>query len=224
MLVLNNVNKSYRENHVIKDLSLSFEEGKVYSIIGPNGVGKTTLINLMAGIANADNGTILLEGLDTKLRHCKAKIGYAVSETYMYPNVTIIELIKMVCEIKYEHIEYQEIKKILIDFELYDNRNKLIEECSMGMKKKLGIIISFLGEPKLILLDEPTNGVDTKGIIMLKSYIHKAKKRNAIIIITSHVLDFVNAVSEENIFVVKGKTIRIMDKEKSLEQWFEELY
>lgn len=224
MLVLNNVNKSYRENHVIKDLSLSFEEGKVYSIIGPNGVGKTTLINLMAGIANADNGTILLEGLDTKSRYCKAKIGYAVSETYMYPNVTIIELIKMVCEIKYEHIEYQEIKKILIDFELYDNRNKLIEECSMGMKKKLGIIISFLGEPKLILLDEPTNGVDTKGIIMLKSYIHKAKKRNAIIIITSHVLDFVNAVSEENIFVVKGKTIRIMDKEKSLEQWFEELY
>lgn len=196
----------------------------MYSVIGPNGSGKTTMIKSMAGMTNITAGTISIDGEDTMLRQTKKQIGYAMDEEGCYPNFTLYEIMQLANDIKY-HGEYaNQIRELLQEFSLWENKNMLYTKCSLGMKKKLSLCLSFLGTPSLILLDEPTNGVDTKGIITLKKQIEQAKKREAILVVTSHVLDFVGKIADENIFINAGKICCVVDSHDDLEKIYEHIY
>ena len=224
MLIMDKVTKKYDDIHGIFDINLKLKKGNVYSVIGPNGSGKTTLIKSMAGMTNITAGTILLDDENTMLRQTKKQIGYAIDEEGCYPNFTLYEIMQLANDIKY-HGEYaNQIRELLQEFSLWENKNMLYTKCSLGMKKKLSLCLSFLGTPSLILLDEPTNGVDTKGIITLKKQIEQAKKREAILVVTSHVLDFVGKIADENIFINAGKICCVVDSHDDLEKIYERIY
>ena len=191
MLEICNLTKKYDKEKGIFDLSYSFEEGKIYALVGPNGAGKTTLIQMISGINEPMKGQIRLDDQDTLLR----------------TKQTVLQFLRMVCDIKFGGEHKEDIMSFLTDFELEDDKDTRLSECSLGMKKKVGIIASFIGFPKLILLDEPTNGVDTTGLIVLKKYIESAREHNCIVIISSHVLDFVDSVKDEIIFLKKGHLV-----------------
>lgn len=223
-LELHEVTKRYRDEDGIKDITLTLESSRVYSVIGPNGSGKTTLLKSIIGLLRIDKGEILLDGENTRLRICKQKIGYSVDEQEVYPNMTILELLNMVREIKYQGAYADEQTELLEAFELWKYRNRLFQQCSLGMKKKVSIVISLLGNPPLILLDEPTNGVDTNGIITLKKYLIQAKEKGSIVLLACHVLDFIKSVSDENIFLKNGNIVKITGNEKNLDVLYEKLY
>ena len=207
MLEIHNLTKRYKNNKGIFEFNYSFEEGKVYALVGPNGSGKTTLMQMIAGISDPLHGTVELDGINTKARSCKKEIGYALELSNDYTKQTIYQFLTMVCEIKYKGKHTDEIDRYLKDFELERDGNTRIADCSLGMKKKVGIITSFIGLPKLIILDEPTNGLDTTGLIRLKRYIEKAREDRHIVIVSSHVLDFVDAIMDKIIFLKEGRIV-----------------
>lgn len=223
-LELHKVTKECQNGDGIRDITLKLNSSTIYSVIGPNGSGKTTLLKSIMGLTRIDSGKILLDNRDTNLRECKKKIGYAVDEQEIYPNMTILELLNMVRGIKYQGKYVDEQEELLEAFELWDYRNRLFQKCSLGMKKKVGIIISLLGNPSLVLLDEPTNGVDTNGIITLKKHLYQVKERGGIVLLACHMLDFVKNVSDKNIFLRNGEIIKITEDEKNLDTLYKTLY
>lgn len=224
MLIMDRVTKRYDDTHGVFDVSLKLEKGKVYSIIGPNGSGKTTMLKSMAGMININSGSISINGENTMLRATKRMIGYAMDDDGSYPDFTVYELLHMANDIKFNGEFAEQIEELLRTFSLWDNKNMLYTKCSLGMKKKISLCLSFLGNPSLILLDEPTNGVDTKGIIALKKEIQQAKQEGSIIVVTSHVLDFVEQIAEENIFIKEGKICCVVDRQENLETVYERIY
>lgn len=224
MLIMDKVTKKYDDTHGIFDINLKFNNGKVYSVIGPNGSGKTTMIKSMAGMTNITAGTISIDGENTMFRQTKKRIGYAMDEEGCYPNFTMYEILQIANDVKF-HGEYtNQIDELLQEFSLWENKNMLYTKCSLGMKKKISLCLSFLGNPSLLLLDEPTNGVDTKGIISLKKQIEQFKKRGAIVVVTSHVLDFVGKIADENIFIKSGRVCCVEDNHNDLEKIYERIY
>lgn len=224
MLEVKNVTKLYNRRDGISNVCLGLEEGTVSALVGPNGAGKTTLIKVMAGLSRPDKGEVLFKGNSTILRTCKKDIGYALELEMRYPKKTVMEMLDFVCEIKFCGAHYGDVQEILRDFESWDSRNKLIQECFFGMKKKLQIAVSFLGSPGLILLDEPANGVDTNGILMLKQYIEMEKRAGKIIVVTSHVLDFVESLADSVIFLKQGEVVEVLENTGGLEEVYRRIY
>ena len=201
MLEICNLTKKYNDNKGIFNLNFRFEEGKIYAIVGPNGAGKTTLIQMIAGISEPMYGEIKLDGQNTLFRKCKSNIGYSLELSDNKTKQTILQFLYMVCDIKFGGKYKEDIIMFLNRFELEDDKDTRLSECSLGMKKKVGIIASFIGFPKLIILDEPTNGIDTTGLIVLKKCIEIAKNKQCIVIVSSHILDFVDKIKDEIIFL-----------------------
>lgn len=226
-LILDNVTKLYDDNRGIKAISSVMHQGEIISIIGPNGVGKTTLIKCIAGLLQPSEGLILLLGVSTFERKCKSQIGYMQSNLDFYNKMTLYEILDFVCKVKYKGEFRDDINFYLKKYDLYEYRNSYVNELSLGMKKKFSIITSLLGTPKLILMDEPTNGVDTFGILQLKDDLTKCSQKGSIIIITSHVLDFLEKVCTRCIFLKDGivsKDILFKEGRIDLEQIYEKLY
>ncbi len=226
-LIIDNITKLYDNKYGIKSVSATINSGEVTAIIGPNGVGKTTLVKCIAGLLQVSEGTILLSDISTSSRSCKPQIGYMQNELDFYNKMTVYEIMDFICKVKYAGKFCEEIDLYLKKYNLYEYRNSYISELSMGMKRKLSIIISLIGTPKLILLDEPTNGVDTYGILQLKADLAKCSQKGSIIIITSHVLDFLEKICSRCIFLKNGmiiQDIRLADNKVDLENVYESIY
>lgn len=207
MLEICNLTKKFDMDKGVFNINYTFDEGKIYALVGPNGAGKTTLIQMIAGISEPMKGYIKLDGQRTLLRKCKARIGYSLEFSDYKTKQTVFGFLRMVCDIKFNGKYKEDINSFLKDFELDGEKDVRLSDCSLGMKKKVGIIASFIGFPKLIVLDEPTNGVDTTGLIVLKKYIEIAKERQCIVIVSSHVLDFVDTIKDEILFLKNGHAI-----------------
>lgn len=224
MLEIKGIKKTYGKTVAMDTFQATFHEGQVYSAVGPNGAGKTTLIRMIAGLLTPDSGEVLLNGMNTGKRECKQLIGYVPEFDMGYPKLTVGELVQMEIRLKYHGKWAEQAEELLHDFELSDKTGKLIEECSGGMKKKLELVMSLLGEPKLLLLDEPTNAVDTTGLLTLKRYILQAKERGTIILVTSHVLDFVSSIADNSLFLNKGVLVKTVGNDVNLEDTYRELF
>ena len=226
-LMIDNITKLYGSKYGIKSVSAVINSGEITAIIGPNGVGKTTLVKCIAGLLQVSEGTILLSGISTSDRSCKPQIGYMQNELDFYNKMTVYEILDFICKVKYAGKFCEEIEPYLKKYNLYEYRNSYMNELSVGMKRKLSIIMSLLGTPKLILLDEPTNGVDTYGILQLKADLAKCSQKGSIVIITSHVLDFLEKICSRCIFLKDGmivQDIKLADNGVDLENLYEKLY
>lgn len=224
MLKVNHVSKFYSDNVGIRDISFTLEKGSVTALIGPNGSGKTTLLNILAGILKYDSGEVWLNGLKNDELPVKQKIGYLPDMISVNPRIKVIDLLYMVSDYKFNGKYKAEIESDLEAYHINNFKNTKFDDLSMGNKKKVGIIIAFMGYPNLIILDEPTNGIDTNGILQLKDSILRAKENKSTIILSSHILDFVNSVADESIFLKNMKLETIVDNNENLEKIYKKLY
>lgn len=226
-LIINNVTRLYDKEHGIKSISTVVKPGEIVAIIGPNGAGKTTLVKSIAGLLQVSEGDITLSGISTSDKICKPQIGYMQNDLEFYDRLTVHEVLDFICKVKFHGNFHEEINPYLQNYHLFEQRNSFIHELSMGMKRKLAIIMALIGCPKLILLDEPTNGVDTYGIIRLKEDIKQCSQNGSIVILTSHVLDLLEKVCSRCIFLKDGtiaKDLLLHENDVCLEDLYEKIY
>ncbi|MBQ2802022.1 MAG: ATP-binding cassette domain-containing protein [Lachnospiraceae bacterium] len=224
MLEIQNVKKLYTSTTGVKEISLLCKEGETVAFIGPNGVGKSTILKIVSGILKADEGTVLLNGKDTAWFGTRQNIGYMPEHLNVGKKISAKELLYLISDYKYKGKYKEKIDESIKNYALENQCNKPFCKLSMGSKKKVGSIIAFMGNPELIILDEPTNGVDTAGIICMKRDITEAKNRGCSVIVSSHILDFIGSIADRSIFLKNGQIEHIVKGKENLEEIYTTLY
>lgn len=207
MLEIKNLTKYYDQTLAVDNLSLSLNKGEIFGFIGPNGAGKSTTIRCIMNLINKTNGTILIDG-EKYSSKVKNKIGYVPSEIHLYDDLTVWQMIE------YDSSFYPKkvIKKageLLKTFAL--DKNKKIEDLSLGNMKKLGIILALMHEPKLLILDEITSGLDPLMQNILWEELKKEKEKGTTIFFSTHVLSEITKVCDRVGIIKDGKLIALKD-------------
>lgn len=205
-LAIKGLSKSYKKKTALDDFSLTFNEG-VYGILGPNGAGKSTLINIITGIIKSDGGTISFA--DGDCRDYLPHLGFMAQSQDFYPNFTARELILYIMALK--NVKPPNPKEyadgILKRVNLYEQRNKKIGAHSGGMKQRLGIAQAIVGDPKVLIFDEPTAGLDPKERIRFRNVI-SSLANDKIVILATHIVTDIAFVAKTVVLMNNGKIIR----------------
>ncbi len=203
MVSINNLHKKFGKNQVLSGLELTINEGGIFAVLGPNGSGKTTLIKSILGMVIPNKGDISVLGENIKknsdYRH---KIDYLPQIANFPSNLKVKELIKMIKDLRQNTSEDKQLIKL---FKLEAFLDKKLGNLSGGTKQKVNIVLTFMFDSPLIILDEPTTGLDPISLIRLKDLIQKEKAKGKTILITSHIMSFVEEVSDEIVFLLEGK-------------------
>ncbi|MDD2495837.1 MAG: ABC transporter ATP-binding protein [Bacilli bacterium] len=210
VLELNNIVKKYGNRTIIDGLSLTVESGQVYGFLGPNGAGKTTTIKMIVGLISIDSGSIKINNLDIVKDHKKAMkhVGAIVENPDLYGYLSGMENIQLYSRLR-------DIKKSRIDgvIELVGLKTRIndkVKKYSLGMKQRLGLAIALLHKPKLLILDEPTNGLDPAGIRKLRDTLKElAHKENVAVFVSSHMLTEMQLMCDKVAIIDGGKIIKI---------------
>ncbi|NEM99118.1 ABC transporter ATP-binding protein [Pontibacter burrus] len=204
MITIENLHKSYGRLHVLKDVSVGFEAGKVVSVIGPNGSGKTTMSKCILGMALPDKGDIKINGESVLKKHAyRSQIGY-MPQIGKYPeNMKIRQVIDMIRDIRKEATNVDE--ELIGLYGLKDMYEKRMGSLSGGTKQKVSAALAFMFNPQILILDEPTAGLDPISAEILKSKILKEKKKGKLILITSHIMSEIEEVADEVMCLVDGQ-------------------
>ena len=206
VLEVNNVYKSLGKRQVIKDVSFSIEEGEIFGFLGPNGAGKTTTIKMIVGLIGIDKGTISIDGSDISKNGIKAraKLGAVVENPEMYNYLSGMANLKMIAEIR--KIPKKDILDMVELVDLSERIDDKVGKYSLGMKQRLGLACALLGKPKLLILDEPTNGLDPSGIIDFRNIVRKAvSELKTSVFISSHILSEVQQLCTRIAFINHGE-------------------
>jgi Cu-processing system ATP-binding protein len=204
MIEIKELYKKYGKNEVLKGVDLSIEENKIVAVLGPNGSGKTTLIKSILGMVLPDKGNILLEGKSVKKQwKYRNTIDYLPQIANFPNNLTVKELIRMIKDLR--HQKSADDSTLVNLFKLEPFLNKKLGNLSGGTKQKVNILLTFMFDSPIVILDEPTSGLDPISLIRLKGLINEEKQKGKTIIITSHIMSFVEEVAEEIIFLLEGK-------------------
>ncbi|WP_178985136.1 ABC transporter ATP-binding protein [Winogradskyella helgolandensis] len=206
-----NLNFSYSKNKKdIEDLELKVPKGSIYGFLGPNGSGKSTTIRLILGLLKKNSGTVALFGeLFNEQSRLKVlnKVGALIENPSLYEHLSAIDNLKISANYR-QHISLSRIDEVLEIVNLTKAKNKRIKEYSLGMKQRLGLAISLLSNPELIILDEPTNGLDPKGIIEMRTLIKDLNKRfGTTIFISSHLLSEIEKTCTHVGIIRNGKML-----------------
>ncbi|MCU0332273.1 MAG: ATP-binding cassette domain-containing protein, partial [Ignavibacteriaceae bacterium] len=204
MITVKNLVKNFGKNRVLKNIDLTIESGKVTAIVGPNGSGKTTLIKTILGLVRPSDGTIEVDGKIVKDDYLyRNKIGY-MPQIAKYPeNLTGREIISLIKSIR-ESTEYND-EEILSSLKLVPEMEKPFNNLSGGTKQKISALIAFAFSPKIIILDEPTAGLDPISSSYFKDLVIKQKEQKKTIILTSHLMNEVQELSDEIVFLLEGE-------------------
>ena len=187
------ITKTYHKKDVVKKVSLHIPKGSVYGLLGPNGAGKSTILKMISGIARPSDGTILFDG-HTWTRADLEHIGALIEMLPIYPNLTAYENMKVRAWLL--GLPEEEIDKVLETVGLQDTGKKRAGQFSLGMKQRLGIAVSILNQPKLLILDEPANGLDPFGIEELRNLIRSFTEKGITVLLSSHILSEVQQVAD----------------------------
>ena len=204
MIEIKQIEKSFGKFEVLKNISFNVEPGKITAIVGPNGSGKTTIIKSILGLVKPNNGDILVNGKSILGEYLYRKdIGY-MPQTASFPeNLTVREVIKMICDLRNLNIEPN--PKLIDALNLSPEMNKPIKNLSGGNKQKVSAVISLMFNPSIIILDEPTAGLDPVASNNLKEIIIQERKNNKSIILTSHIMNEIEELADHIIFLIDGK-------------------
>ncbi len=203
MIEITSLNKRFGKLTVLDGLDLTIDSGGIFAILGPNGSGKTTLIKSILGMVIPDKGEIKIEG-NSVLRKWKYRneINYLPQIANFPANLSVNELINMVKNLRPK----QAFEKVLIErFDLAPFLDKKLGNLSGGTKQKVNLVLTFMFESDLIILDEPTTGLDPISLIQLKEIIHEEKDKGKTILITTHIMSFVEEIADEIVFLLDGE-------------------
>ena len=209
-LVLENVTKQYRDKTAIRNISVELHSGQLIGLIGKNGAGKTTLLKLLSTIIKPTSGRILLDGQDIVKNPdiMRSTVGYLPQEVFAYPNLTVLEYLFYIASVKgmgRKEAEKQ-INAFLSDFHLEDAGGKRMGDCSGGMKQRVGIICALLGNPQIIIVDEPTIGLDPEERIAVRNILSGLSKER-IVILSTHIVSDIEAAASRILMLQHGNLV-----------------
>ncbi len=209
MIELKNVTKKYGNFKAVDNISFKIEKGEVVGFLGQNGAGKTTTMKMITGLIEPTNGEIFIEGekISRKSRKC---IGYMPENTPLYQELTVKEFIDYMAELKAlkRQERKQQVQKLITDLGLADVENKLIRNISRGYKQRVSLSGALIGNPDILILDEPTVGLDPKQVIEIRNLI-KSLRKNHTVFISSHILSEISQMCQKVIIINKGKVVAI---------------
>jgi len=227
-LELKNISKNYKNHEVFSNLSFKFEDSRIYGVVGPNGVGKSTLFKCIVGLLDVNEGNILINDktvTSSKREFVVENISYLLS-TGVIKHLSGWE--NAVLFAKLFKVENKELENLFHEFDLYTARNKKVKSYSLGMKQRLALIISLINiKRKIIILDEPYLGLDPIGIKCLNEKLMRLKKNGYLIIISNHQLHESEKIFDEVIFLTqRGIVVKINNEntDESLSETFERIY
>tara|TARA_R110002074_G_scaffold67822_1_gene159470 strand:+ start:2196 stop:3095 length:900 start_codon:yes stop_codon:yes gene_type:complete len=205
ILTVNHLTKKFGYLTAVKDLSFSIEKGNVYGILGPNGSGKSTTLGIVLNVVNKTAGDFSWFGGTISTHVALKKVGAIIERPNFYPYMTAIQNLKLVCKIK--EVPQDKIEEKLEMVGLLERKNSKFSTYSLGMKQRLAIASALLNDPEILILDEPTNGLDPQGIHQIREIIKKIASQGTTILLASHLLDEVEKVCSHVIILRKGEKL-----------------
>jgi len=204
LIEIKKLEKRFGKYEVLKGISFNIEHGKITAIVGPNGSGKTTIIKSILGLVKPDDGEILVDGKSILNEYVyRNRVGYMPQQASFPENLTVKEVVKMICDIRNTKIE---IDPVLINkFNLSGEMNKQIKNLSGGNKQKVSAVISLMFNPSILILDEPTAGLDPIASSNLKEIVLAEKNNGKAVVLTSHIISEIEELADHIIFLLDGK-------------------
>lgn len=209
MIEITDIRKSFGDKHAVDGISFTVAEGEIMGFLGPNGAGKSTTLNIITGYLSADSGVVKIDGTDILSDPIKAKkdIGFLPEIPPLYPEMTVAEYLDFVYELKGCKLpRRQHIKEICEVVKIWDVSGRLIKNLSKGYKQRVGIAQALIGNPKVLIFDEPTIGLDPRQIIEIRNLIKMLGNEHTIILST-HILPEVQAVCDRIVVINKGRIV-----------------
>lgn len=220
MIEVKNVTKKYGSFVAVDDISFSIKDGEIIGFLGPNGAGKSTTMNIITGFIEQTEGKVLVNGFDTikKAQKAKQQIGYMPEGVPLYMDLTVKEFVTYMAELRKMKgkEKKQKVQEVLKNTGLDKMQNKLIKNLSRGQKQRVSLAGTLVGDPKVLILDEPTVGLDPKQITEIRSLIKNLGK-NHTVILSSHLLSEVSQICDRVIIINQGKIVAI-DTPENLEK------
>lgn len=205
ILTIKNLNKRYGRIQALKNVSFEIKKGNVYGILGPNGSGKSTTLGITLNVVNATSGEYQWFDGALETHEALKKVGAIIERPNFYPYMTAYENLKLVCKIK--NINYSKIEEKLELVGLIERKESKFSTFSLGMKQRLAIASALLNDPEILILDEPTNGLDPQGIHQIRDIIKKVASLGTTILLASHLLDEVEKVCSHVVVLRKGEIL-----------------
>ena len=202
ILTLKNLDKKFGRVHAVNNLSFDIQKGNVYGILGPNGSGKSTTLGIILNVVNKTSGEFSWFDGNLSTHQALKKVGAIIERPNFYPYMTAIQNLSLICEIK--DISTEKIEEKLKIVNLFERRNSKFKTYSLGMKQRLAIASALLNNPEILILDEPTNGLDPQGIHEIREIIQKIAKNGTTILLASHLLDEVEKVCSHVVVIRDG--------------------
>lgn len=219
MIEVKHVTKKYGKAVAVEDISFSIKEGEIVGLLGPNGAGKSTTMNMLTGFIEQTEGEIIIDGYDMlkKPKKAKKEIGYMPEGVPLYTDLTVREFVQYMAEIKQvdKKTRKEKVSQIIEQTGLKEVEKKLIKNLSRGYKQRVSMAGALVGTPKILILDEPTVGLDPKQITEIRNLIKELGKTHTVIL-SSHILSEVSQICNKVIIINKGKIIAI-DTPENLE-------
>ncbi len=204
LLKIENLTKSFKGQTVVNNVSLNVRKGKIYGLLGVNGAGKSIILKMIIGMITPTSGRIIFKGHNIK-RSDLFEIGSIIEGPALYNNLTAYENLKVYTSLL--SISEARIPKVLEIVGIKDAEKKLVSKFSLGMKQRLGIAVAIISHPELLILDEPTNGLDPLGIIELRQLIKSFSEKGITTIITSHILSEISQLADDIGIINNGKLV-----------------
>ena len=220
MIEVKNVTKKYGNFTAVDNITFTVKDGEVVGLLGQNGAGKSTTMNMITGFIEPTEGNIVINGFDIMKKPLKAKkqIGYMPENVPLYTELTVKEFVTYMAELKLveRKIRKQEVENVIKETGLQEVENKLIRNLSRGYKQRVSMAGALVGNPEVLILDEPTVGLDPKQIIEIRNLIKNLGKKHTVIL-SSHILSEISQICEKVVILNKGKIVAI-DTPENLEE------
>ncbi len=223
ILEVNSLSKWFGRKQAVSDVSFSVTKGEVFGLLGPNGSGKSTILGMILGLLKPDQGTVELFG-SKDLDAGKLRVGALLESTNYYPHLSATENLKIVCRIK--GVDKACIPQLLKRVGLEDEAHNRLKTFSLGMKQRVMIASILVGDPEFVILDEPTNGMDPRGIIFIREVIADLASQGKTVLVASHLLTEMEkvcahvAIIEKGKFLAKGSLNSLLENHETLEDYF----
>jgi ABC-2 type transport system ATP-binding protein len=204
VITVTNLTKIYNDIKAVDNASFAIRKGEVFGFLGPNGAGKTTTIKAILGLIQIESGEITINGINTKDngKYAKSFIGYLPEKVAFYDNLTALQNMNFYAEMK--HVSKTECKPLIKEMGLEHAINKKVGKFSKGMQQRLGMARALLGNPPILILDEPSGGLDPRGVALIRKKIEEMKKKESTVFVSSHILAEVQEVCNRVGIINKG--------------------
>ncbi len=210
MIEVKDLVKRYSKNTAVDHLNFHVQKGQIYGFLGPNGAGKSTTMNMMTGYLALTEGQILINGYDVAEEPMEARkcIGYLPEIPPLYPDMTVLEYLRFAAELKQvpKNERSTEIERVMDETRIKDMENRLIRHLSKGYKQRVGLAQALLGDPEVLILDEPMVGLDPKQIIEIRELIRGLGQKHTVIL-SSHILSEISSICDHVLIISNGKLV-----------------